>query len=318
MPPSACTNLPICLRTAPVNEPFSCPNSSDSISSSGIAAQFTRTNGARARGERWWIRRATNSLPVPDSPTTRTVARDGATRAISSRSAFMSADSPSSGGSSSPPPFRRRFSSASFPRATAFCTCRSSFARFGRLVQEGVGAGLQARGGGELVAVPGEHHHRHVDVALAQVLEQTETVHARHLDVEQHGVRALAVDRVERREGVAGLAHLEARRRPGSSAPPADWRRRRRRSALVLRVPTAPRVYSSGPLRCPLTPWALRLLVCCADAAGVLARSRRERSACPGGVGPRLSARRAGPTFLPVPVAQGLLARCRPPAVVLT
>src|SRR5688572_32372498 len=32
-------------RSAPVNAPFSCPNSSLSIKDSGIAAQFTATNG---------------------------------------------------------------------------------------------------------------------------------------------------------------------------------------------------------------------------------------------------------------------------------
>ena len=35
VPRSACSNLPICFSVAPVNEPFSCPKSSDSISSSG-------------------------------------------------------------------------------------------------------------------------------------------------------------------------------------------------------------------------------------------------------------------------------------------
>ena len=35
---------------APVNDPFSCPNSSDSISSPGTAAQFSVTNGRARRG----------------------------------------------------------------------------------------------------------------------------------------------------------------------------------------------------------------------------------------------------------------------------
>ena len=50
VPRSACSNLPICFSVAPVNEPFSWPNSSDSISSSGIAAQFTCTKRWPARG----------------------------------------------------------------------------------------------------------------------------------------------------------------------------------------------------------------------------------------------------------------------------
>ena len=43
-PRSAISNLPICFSVAPVNAPRSWPNSSDSISSSGIAAQLTWTN----------------------------------------------------------------------------------------------------------------------------------------------------------------------------------------------------------------------------------------------------------------------------------
>ena len=43
VPRSACSNLPICFSVAPVNEPFSWPKSSLSISSSGMAAQFTCT-----------------------------------------------------------------------------------------------------------------------------------------------------------------------------------------------------------------------------------------------------------------------------------
>jgi hypothetical protein len=45
-----------------------CPNSSLSISSSGMAAQFTSMNGPLARRLRMWIVRATSSLPVPFSP----------------------------------------------------------------------------------------------------------------------------------------------------------------------------------------------------------------------------------------------------------
>ena len=50
MPPSASSNLPRRSAAAPVNAPFSWPNSSLSISSVGMAAQFTLTNGPR--GER--------------------------------------------------------------------------------------------------------------------------------------------------------------------------------------------------------------------------------------------------------------------------
>ena len=45
VPPSACSNLPARSANAPVKEPFMWPNSSLSISSDGIAAQLTSTNG---------------------------------------------------------------------------------------------------------------------------------------------------------------------------------------------------------------------------------------------------------------------------------
>ncbi len=58
----------MCVWWAPVNAPRSCPNSSLSSSSRGTAAQLTLTNGASCRSEKWWIARATSSLPVPVSP----------------------------------------------------------------------------------------------------------------------------------------------------------------------------------------------------------------------------------------------------------
>ena len=83
MPPLASSNLPGRRSTAPVNEPFSWPYSSLSMRSRGIAAMLTVTNGPRARVEFAWIARATSSLPVPDSPMSRTVISVRATRPIS-------------------------------------------------------------------------------------------------------------------------------------------------------------------------------------------------------------------------------------------
>src|SRR6266446_6514181 len=77
VPRSACSNLPTCFSVAPVNDPFSCPNSSDSISSSGIAAQLTWTKRSRLRRLLRWMERATSSLPAPLSPSRSTVALVG-------------------------------------------------------------------------------------------------------------------------------------------------------------------------------------------------------------------------------------------------
>ena len=44
-PPLDCSNLPFRSLSAPVKEPFSWPNNSDSNNSDGIAAQLTVTKG---------------------------------------------------------------------------------------------------------------------------------------------------------------------------------------------------------------------------------------------------------------------------------
>ncbi len=73
VPPSASSKRPLRVATAPVNAPFSWPNSSLSSSSAGIAPQLTATKGRLRRGLASWIARATTSLPVPDSPRTSTL-----------------------------------------------------------------------------------------------------------------------------------------------------------------------------------------------------------------------------------------------------
>jgi hypothetical protein len=61
----AASNAPARVATAPVNAPFSCPNSSLSSRSAGIAPQSTTTNGPAARALAAWIDSAAASLPVP-------------------------------------------------------------------------------------------------------------------------------------------------------------------------------------------------------------------------------------------------------------
>ncbi|MNN49137.1 hypothetical protein D3C81_1636460 [compost metagenome] len=82
MPPSAASTRPARPALAPVNAPFSWPNSSDSIRLSGMAAQFTEIIGAFARFDRLCSARATSSLPVPDSPWINTLESVGATLRI--------------------------------------------------------------------------------------------------------------------------------------------------------------------------------------------------------------------------------------------
>ncbi len=73
VPPLASSSSPCFCARASVKAPFSWPNSSLSSRSFGMAAQLTSTNGLLARSDCWWMRRAIISLPVPDSPSTRTL-----------------------------------------------------------------------------------------------------------------------------------------------------------------------------------------------------------------------------------------------------
>ena len=73
MPPSASAKWPFLFVVAPVKAPRTWPNSSDSSSVSGIAAQLTLMSGMSRCALRSWMARATSSLPVPVSPVMSTV-----------------------------------------------------------------------------------------------------------------------------------------------------------------------------------------------------------------------------------------------------
>jgi hypothetical protein len=81
VPPLAASTRPGRVACAPVKAPFSWPKSSLSNSVSGRLAQSTTTSGRAARALASCSARATSSLPVPDSPSSSTLAVDGATRA---------------------------------------------------------------------------------------------------------------------------------------------------------------------------------------------------------------------------------------------
>ena len=94
VPPWATSSFPRFCWCAPVNAPFSWPNSSDSRSSSLRATQLTTTNGWSARRLHRWIARAMTSLPVPLSPRSSTVAPLGAARRATSSAARICELSP--------------------------------------------------------------------------------------------------------------------------------------------------------------------------------------------------------------------------------
>ncbi len=68
VPPWASSNRPSLVRIAPVKAPFSCPKSSLSRRSSGMAPQFTGMRGWFFLSLLKWTAFATSSFPVPLSP----------------------------------------------------------------------------------------------------------------------------------------------------------------------------------------------------------------------------------------------------------
>ena len=94
VPPEASSNFPFFCLIAEVNDPFSCPNSSLSISSEGIAAQLTSIKALSLRwlfSCNWW---ATNSLPQPFGPVMSTRASETATLSIMIRIWFNASEWP--------------------------------------------------------------------------------------------------------------------------------------------------------------------------------------------------------------------------------
>ena len=83
-------------RSAPVNAPFSWPNSSASIRLGGMAPQSTTTSGPAARVLAWWIASASASLPVPVSPWISTVTSEAATRPATANRRRIAVDRPHS------------------------------------------------------------------------------------------------------------------------------------------------------------------------------------------------------------------------------
>ena len=71
LPPLASAKRPFLFVVAPVKAPRTWPNSSDSSSVSGIAAQLILMSGRWRCALRSWMARATSSLPVPVSPVTQ-------------------------------------------------------------------------------------------------------------------------------------------------------------------------------------------------------------------------------------------------------
>ncbi len=228
VPRSACSNLPICFSVAPVNDPFSWPNSSDSISSSGIAAQLTWTNRCPARGLLRWMVRATSSLPTPLSPSSSTVALVGAARLTASSTPRSAGLSPTISYFDSIASFSSRFSERSCGLAQRVLHGHDDALAAERLVEEVDGAGPDRLDGGRGRAVPGDHDDRQRFVERVQLAQDLDAVHARHLDVEQHEVGPIALHQRNARPGRCPRRRTRSPRIRGSSAANRGWPPRRR------------------------------------------------------------------------------------------
>jgi hypothetical protein len=103
-----------------------------------MAAQLTGTNARPARGESSWICRANSSLPVPDSPSSSTVAADGAACCTTSKVRRIASDCPTVGRRRVASSCARsvRFSVKSDCFSSAFSTTRTTCARLSGLVMK--------------------------------------------------------------------------------------------------------------------------------------------------------------------------------------
>ena len=140
MPPEAASNRPRRFCSAPVNAPFTWPNSSLSMRCRGIAPQLIATNGAFSRGDSAWMRRAASSLPVPLSPSSSTACCVRATRCSvwSKRCAAGLAAIVPTAGACWARRFRRAFSRSSAVVAIARRTVCSSTSRLTGLVRKSI------------------------------------------------------------------------------------------------------------------------------------------------------------------------------------
>ena len=197
VPPSACSHFPLRSSIAPVNEPFTCPKSSLSMSSSGIAAQLTSTNGPCGARRRAVERRARRApCPTPLSPVMRTRASEapGARDLVEEarhRRARRRGASPSAASS----PVRltsSRFEGVALAREAVplerLLERQEDALERERLLEEVVGAALDGLDRRLHGAVPGDHDDRQVEAAGAEPVEHGEAVDVRQPDVEEDGL----------------------------------------------------------------------------------------------------------------------------------
>ena len=192
VPLLAVSKRPLRIVMAPVNEPFSWPNSSVSSSVSGSAAQLTLISGCGLRLLARCSASATSSLPVPDSPVMRTVASDGATLPMSLKTSSIG--------------LRRADDALALGRALAELQAKGADLRahvgvledapqggeqvvdVERLGDVVVGAVLHRLDGGRGAAEGGHHDDLELGVLALQLAEDADPVLVGQLDIHHHEV----------------------------------------------------------------------------------------------------------------------------------
>ena len=173
-----------------------------------MAAQLIATNGASARGLSACSDRANSSLPVPLSPSMRTVVSVAAARCSDANSFRSDGSSPTSCGaprriaSSS---FIRRFSVDQAPLLERAADQQHQVIGIDRLGEKVERAFLHRRHGILDAAVGGHHDHRHVGIDLLRRAQHAEAVAFRQSQIGQHQRRLALLHQPHRLRLVARL-----------------------------------------------------------------------------------------------------------------
>ena len=236
VPPSACSKRPRRSESAPVKDPFSWPNSSDSSSSPGMAEVFSAMKALLARGEWPCSARAASSLPVPDSPVTSTFTLERDRRPMARNICCMAGALPSSSDICTG---RRGF------RGTLIHLRGAAHQVHGLVDVEGLGQVFEraALVGGHRAAQVGVRRH-HDDgqsrVPLVHIAQQFQARLARHADVGHQHIGRFAAQRGQRGFGGLEQPRHHARILQGAFQHPAD-------RSVVVDQPDAQRITHSLP-----------------------------------------------------------------------
>ncbi len=221
VPPSASSNLPMRCDIAPVNEPFSCPNSSLSMRSSGMAAQLTSTKGSLGA-----IRKLVE-LPGDELLSRSVLSHDEHPRVGRSDARYRFHDGEHLGVGAddirldADLPLQLDVLARELGLIDAVADRQQQPLHIDRLLQKIERPELRRVDRGGDRSVPRYDDDGKTGMKLLELSENLETVHTRHLDVEQHDVDALARGEIQGGRAVRRGEGLEllVREQPLERAP---------------------------------------------------------------------------------------------------